>query len=532
MVLFGGETSGQHVMSDSEPTGACDGGAHVSAGVAAQTMWALLSKLITALLSAATMLLTGRWLSEDEFGSFSLAFSIVSVWFVFAEFGVGVSVSKHVAQYRRDNRHLASAYIMHGLLLQTAFTVGVSVLCWLSAGRVARVLDKPNLEPLLWIGSGIVLLHSFQSYALQGFLGDQRLNFFATIEVVREAARLTATALLLWLGFGAAGVLAARATGFGVAAVTGLPIAWLVLVRGARWNTAGKHSIIRTLMHLSPAIVVIRLADMLYTEFPVSLLGFFLATEQVAYYSLPVRITVMLQMPAHALALAVAPRFAVSDPRSRAAVRALFLGAMKTVLVVYVPVMFGIIALAPELLALAFGAKYLPSSGIMRVYAVYLLAVAIGMLLALGLIYLGRARARAALMTVIGLVNLGLDLVLIPRYGIMGAAIAVLITYVPTVLIWLVIACRTMELSFRQPAMLVVRVGLCGLIMGAGVYLVGHGAGVMRLIVAIVGGVVVYALTLLGSRTVTPDELRQVISSVVTRRQPVPEAQTWDQTGL
>jgi len=515
-------------MNDSELTSYHAGTEHIGSGLAAQTMWALSSKIITALLNAATMFLIVRLLLPDEYGKFSLVISIATLWFVVAEFGVGISVSKHVAQYRGTNRALASGFMVYGFLVQVAFAGAGAAACFLSAGYVARLLRVPELQGLLWLGSLLVILRPLQSYCLMGFLGFQKLNYYATVEVVREGARLAGSALLLSVGLGAAGAVGAKAASFALSAVLGLIIVWHAFVRGTPWRVRDSRAIVSQVMRLSPAILVISASDLLYTELTVPILGFFLNVEQVGYYSLPMRITVMLQMPAHALALAVAPRFAASDGQSKAAVRALFAGTVKTLLIFYVPVMFGLIALAPELITLAFGAQYLPSADIMRLYAIYLLAVSIGILLALALIYLGRARARAVVMVCIGLTNVGLNLIMIPRLGIRGAATAMLITYIPTVLVWLVIACRTIGLSMRRLASTALKIGCCGLVMGVTVYLIGHNAGVARLLIAVIAGIGVYGAALLVARVVTAEELRKIMLQRARAKETPAKANPWN----
>jgi ABC-type Fe3+-siderophore transport system permease subunit len=57
------------------------------------------------------------------------------------------------------------------------------------------------------------------------------------------------------------------------------------------------------------------------------------------------------------------------------------------------------------------------------------------------------------------------------------------------------------------------KIGCCGLVMGALVYLIGHnGYSIVRLSITVVGGAVIYAATLFVARIVTPDELRKIIA--------------------
>ncbi len=483
----------------------------VRAGVFRQTAWALMSKAVVAMCATFTALLIMRKLTTSEYGAFSLALSVLALWFILAEFGITISVSKWAAQHRLREPALARAFVVHGLALQTILAVAVAAGCYISSGYVARRLDVPELQTLLRIGSVLLLAQPLQMFALRVFEAFQRLKFLAVVEFVREIMRLATTVALVFAGLGAAGAIAGRTAGFAIAALLGVPIAWYFFVRGHRWRDADSTAVVRQVLHLSFPVLITVACQYIYTEFSITVVGYYVDTEQVGIYSIPARITIVLLMLAQAIALAIAPRLATAHESDRNTARWLLLAGLKAVLILYIPAILGLIALTPELLTVAVGEKALPACTVMRMYAVLLVFRAASVFFAPALIYLGRAKRRAAVMVVTSMANVGLHLVLVPRFGIVGAAASILITYIPTALIFATIACKTIDLPLSSVVRLALRVGACGTVMMAIVYVVGHGRdGLVGCLATIALGVLVYGIMVLATRTVTFAEVKDI----------------------
>jgi O-antigen/teichoic acid export membrane protein len=76
-----------------------------------------------------------------------------------------------------------------------------------------------------------------------------------------------------------------------------------------------------------------------------------------------------------------------------------------------------------------FGAAYLPAVPVVQVFALYVVVHTINQITSDGLDYLGRARSRAIAKGVAAVSNVLLNLLLVPMVGVIGAAIATVITH-------------------------------------------------------------------------------------------------------
>ncbi|MFC7137875.1 polysaccharide biosynthesis C-terminal domain-containing protein [Halobaculum litoreum] len=99
------------------------------------------------------------------------------------------------------------------------------------------------------------------------------------------------------------------------------------------------------------------------------------------------------------------------------------------VLLAYVPAVTGLALVADPMVRYVFGADYLGAVPVVQVYGGFILVNAVNKVTSDGLDYLGRARSRAIIKTAMAVANVILNLLLIPVFGVTGAAIATVITY-------------------------------------------------------------------------------------------------------
>jgi O-antigen/teichoic acid export membrane protein len=175
-----------------------------------------------------------------------------------------------------------------------------------------------------------------------------------------------------------------------------------------------------------------------YIESDILLVQYFLGERFVGMYGVVVRLARTLNVPAIAIGSAAAGYFSKTrlsdDLRSD-----LFTYATQGIVALYLPLSAGLVLTADELLPFVFGSEYVEAALAATIYAPYLLMHATAALHSLALDYMGFARRRAVAALLSAAANVALNIVLIPQFGIEGAALATQITYTPLAL-WYVFA--------------------------------------------------------------------------------------------
>lgn len=376
-------------------------------------------------------------------------------------------------------------------------TVVRLVIATLAMGAIALVtvvLPKPPLVRLIVVLTGL----SFFSLALD------------TAWVYKGLGRTTAVGLALVAG--QVGYLAL------VVATVQRPedLAWVPLAQvGGELITAGLLLIplIRrkvrpdvregiAILRRSGYVLLTRLLRTTIYTFDLLLIALWMGEQELGLYAAAYRFCNLLLAVAAAMQMAFLPAFARISDRSE--YRLLAARSLRLSAVIAVPVVVGGSLIAAPLLALVFGASYTAGAAPFR-----LLLVSIGFIFLYGTIHnlllaLGRLRDGTRILAVAATVNIGLNLLLIPRYGLVGAATATVIAEGLVILLGYWILARS---GLRLPVSPVVPSLLAAGTMALVLQLT---VAQDNVVVAVVLGAAVYAILLWAMRGIPP-EIREVL---------------------
>jgi O-antigen/teichoic acid export membrane protein len=384
-----------------------------------------------------------RDLSPADFGLFSYALAFGALLAALPVWGFDALL---VQQVGPDRSRLPGAYA-ELLVLRTLLAVPVLV-----AGAGVAVLTRGDAEAQFALVALLVAAvaegYAHGPRAVAGVLRQQ-----STAAVVVLAQRI-ATAVLgiaaLAAGFGVVGLCAAYAitTALGtvalfatVARIGGRPSVTGVTAAGLR----------RTALRSVP-LGVDAIVGMVMFRADALMLGWFHGDTAVGEYTSAYRIIETVLFVTWAVSRVVYPAMAAATdlPTLR---RALGNGLAVTALV-FVPFAAFVIARAPDLLELLFGAYYADTaSTVLRVLAPTPLVIAIGAMLSNGFLARGHSGITLLASAVAGVANVGANLILLPPLSTLGAAITTTGAYLVEAALLLVLARRHLGTVRLTPAL-------------------------------------------------------------------------------
>jgi O-antigen/teichoic acid export membrane protein len=394
-------------------------------GIARNAAFAFVVQILNAVVTAALTLFLVRKLHPTAYGIFGLAAAAAGLALLPADLGVTQAVSRYVAETRRD-RKLAARVFASAFTLKLALGGFVCLVLFLGADVVADGYGQSNLA---WPIRGFALAmfaQTMMTAACSTFIADGRTSLNLPVYITESGVEAAATVALVLAGGGATGAAFGKAIGFTVAAVLAL---WLIARRlGARAvspRTADRDWSLRLLKY-GGALVVVDSAYTLFSQIDVLLIGAFLTTAKVGLYAAPIRLIAFLQLPASAIAAGVAPRM----PHARSQRDAWPLVTSLRYLALLQGALLAPILVWPDLIVrLLLGRSYDGAAVVLRGLAPYIFLLGFGTLLSVTANYLGQARRRIPIAAVTVLVNLVIDVLLIPRVGIVGGAIGTDVAY-------------------------------------------------------------------------------------------------------
>ncbi|MCC6832417.1 MAG: oligosaccharide flippase family protein [Thermoleophilia bacterium] len=386
-------------------------------GVASQTALILGARVVGAISTAVITIVLTRLLGVAGYGDYALALTIATIAGLFASLGVDSATSRWVAEgYNRGEAVWIAVRV--GLRLR-ALLAGVTFgLLFLLAGPIAHLFGHPGLANAVRAATVALCFSAGFSWVSGVFEGLRSGVMLAVVSLVKAVVEFVVVVGLLVAGFGAVGALLGNAASYAVAVGVGMYAMRSHLVRSeAPSATVSGQELLKYGIHIWLAGV----AWLLFERVDLVLLGAFLDTTAVGLYDAPWRIATILGLLGLSLASAVTPRLASQDAMSAGR---LLTKALRVGLVFYILLSVIIAVAARDIIVLLLGEDYARSADVLRILLPYIILIGFAPIVSRALDYLGGAAVRKWIALAAFVVNLALDLVLIPTVGLLGPAIA------------------------------------------------------------------------------------------------------------
>ena len=477
--------------------------------IAKNTAFSYATQLTTASLTAVLTIFLTRRLGPEEYGVFALAVSASAIALGLADFGISSSTARFLAEHGH-HRRTAGEIFVDSLKLKLLVTGAMAGALALLAPVIAHAYHEPNL---VWPVRGIALAMLGQSCLLMltwvnSGLGRTAMNLrLVAIESVLE---VSASITLVLLGAGAAGAAFGRAFGYVTGATIGIALVHRLLGSprlDLRRLPAG--STVRRVGGYASSLFLVDTAFTLSQNVNVVMLGSSVGAAASGMFQAPMRLITFLQYPGLAVASGVAPRLARRGGREpdaqalQAALRGLIL--------------FQAVLLAPAVIwarpitHLLLGPAYGEAADALKALAPYVWFSGLAPVVSVSVNYLGEARRRVPIALITLAVIFGTAILLIPRHGVVGAAIATDAAYgfYTCAHLWLCHRLLRLELAPLARA-LASAVAAAG---GMSLVLLSVGTGDLPAPVMLLGGaaaVLAYVVTLTVTRQVVPHDLARL----------------------
>lgn len=376
-----------------------------------------LSKLFSLLLSAIAM----RVLGPFGFGVYSTGASLVEVGRIIAGAGLDYLVAREVA----SDPSRASKVASHAAAVKVA-TGAVTYVVLIGA---VLALDYPPAVLGVVLVLGTALFFENLSDVLDAvFQGTERMQVTTQAFAVSSFFLLVSGAVALWGGLGLRGYVICFAASFAlrflVMVIAGQR-SGVVTLRARGLEMTELRRMIRRGVPLLGATVL----ALVFHRMDILMLGKMVTAQEVGLYAAAVRVVDVVVLLPRVLATAVYPALRKRTDVDLPSAVELISQATRISLVLCSVVGLGVWVLAPFALRVMGDVEFLPATDALRILSWGIVLQGGAHMVARLLLALEAERDFALVAAVSLLLNLVLNLVLIPRMGIEGAAVATLASY-------------------------------------------------------------------------------------------------------
>lgn len=376
------------------------------------------------------LLLTRVLLTPSGFGTLYYAISILSVVSVFAVLGIPKSAARYVNEYQEKDTAQVRFILIRSTQILIVLIILVSLIITLGYRQFSYLLNEPAVEPFLLFGATYVAAHALHSHTKTILQGFNRIKWSTGINALAGISRLVFVVLFVMAGLGALGAFLGYAAGFFLSFLVGTILIYRYHFSIYSSATQIERTLTGRILRYSLPLTLTKGAGILDKRVDIILVGFFLNPVAVGYYVIAKQIAEVTGMPASSFGYTVAPAYGkrkAADSINHAA--RLFERSIRYVLLFYIPACVGLVLVADPAVTLIFGSDYEGAITVVQIMSGFILVNAVNKITSDGLDFLGRARERAAMKTATATGNFILNILLIPTFGVEGAAYATVITY-------------------------------------------------------------------------------------------------------
>ena len=422
-----------------------------------ETLWSLATKGLAAVLFVALNAYLARALGVELFGVWSFLLSNLTIVFLLSYLGLNNATRAFVARYN-GSRQL-SAVLRASLSLRLAISAGFTTAFILWHRPLAALIGRPELSALFLFAAPLVFLMGMVEYLKQVFTGLHRLKYHFIVNLFEFGLKIGLSVLFLELALGLRGVVLAYWLAVLIACGVGF-VFWARFYRlggGAQANPDGSSlevagnttaplrsdtrprqaepNFMARIFRYSLPLFLISIGFLILTEVDTLMLGLLSTDYQVGLFAAGKQLANKLPQLALALSMGTMPVFARMNAENREEMRRKFVRILRLNALVFLPLGGVLIMLSPVFMPLLFGQDYRAAALPLQILTVWIVLTTFNMFFNALLDYQGRATRRAVNFLFTMIATVGLNLVLIPRWGAVGAAVSTSAAYAPYVIL-------------------------------------------------------------------------------------------------
>lgn len=390
----------------------------------------LSTKVITLIVGVISTPILYRLLGPSAFGVYAFLLSVFSLLMIFVSSGVTEGVRKFLAEDRDQpdwERDVVGFYLRLALLLGL---VGAGLVFLVTRTGVVARFFGPEFTPYFYLLAILVLVAQFRAVNRRTLMGFGLERYSEPLKAGNRVAFVLIALPLVYVGYGVTGAIFGLIVANGLAVIVSLYLIHrrVPLVRALR--SAPDSLPRRSLLSFNTLSVLLILLMMSLYHVDILLIQWFTGSTQVGHYKAALKIAEFLWFVPLAIQMVFVHSMSNlwSNDRTEK-VTAITADSTRYTLLLTALLALGLAGLAEVAVPLYFGPKSTPAIEPLLL----LLPGALGFAVARPILAVSQGKGDlgypiAATGIAAGL-NLGLNLLLIPRYGMHGAAVATSIGY-------------------------------------------------------------------------------------------------------
>ncbi len=401
----------EHIEEDSSTDNV-----HQAAGkrVAKNTVILILLRVGVPLLSVLLMLVLARKLGVEGIGRYALAYSLLELFNTIGPLGLYAVITREGSR----NRPVLEKMLANSITLGSIASV-LLILIMIVSGKILGY--DAQTQQILVILSLAILPCTIGNFLEGASVAIEKMNFIAYSTMLEYVLKVGIGVSLLFMGYGLEAVMIVAVAGRISAVILN---AVLLRSENIRVKFSFDLKMIRKLLKLCPAFLFIGIFATLYWRIDILMLSRMRPLEDVGLYGAAYRLFNFALLVPASMSLALYPQMTRLMRQDQGQLVKLGRIAIRYLFALTLPIAVGLTFIGKDALILLFGTEFQSAAITVSVLVWALVPYGVVRYNAYLLFAADRQNIDLIINIIMALLNILMNLVLIPRYGYLGAAVA------------------------------------------------------------------------------------------------------------
>ena len=389
-----------------------------------------LGRIISTVILAIGTIIVGRYISEGDYGLYTVALIPATTLLLFSDWGIGSALTKYCANYRASKREgELRPIIVSGLTFVILTGLSLTLISLLAANLIASLFGKPESAFLIAVSSITIFSAALSAFSISVIVGFERMGISSIVMVVSATVQGLCAPLLVYLGFGAFGAVVGATVASVASGITGIAMLYFFILRKLPLGTMGKIKIFQTLKPLliyGIPISMVGLLEGLANQVDNLMMAAFANLSAIGNFTVANNFTILLTFFIFPLQTVLFPAFSKLDPlRDKEFLKTVFTSSVKYSSLFMVPATIALMVLSAPMVNTLYGERWLQAPLFLSLFVVGHLVVLIGSLSCNRLLYaMGETKILLKLSFLTLCIGVPLAFLLVPAFGVVGAIIS------------------------------------------------------------------------------------------------------------
>jgi len=385
--------------------------------IAKNTFWLAVAEGISRFLKLFLIIYVARILGATEYGKFTFALAFVSLFVIFSDFGISTIATREIARDKGKEKEFSS-------LLSLKLVLSIGALLLICIGSFFITVDSV-IRGIIWILGIYIVINSFSGIIYAFLRARQKMEYEAWANIL-QAITVTGAGFFILFKFPSVQNLSLSYLFASLIAL--ISILFFFHFKIYRLKLKFNKTIWKEVLTMSWPLAFVAISSTIYTNIDSVMMGYWGQIIETGWYNAAYKIIGVTLIPVSLLSISFFPVLSKLFKESKEKLQDAWNYYMQLVIILAIPLVVGGIVLAPRIIDFIYDPSYFPS---ILAFQILIIMATFSYLCGPFIQVLIVSNQQKKLFWIIlsgAIINIILNLILIPKYSLYGAAFTTVVT--------------------------------------------------------------------------------------------------------